>query len=259
MPDYFRFVFLFGLPPCFLVMLVFGSMLFWCAYWSSYSTSYSWAFLDRASEGMIGTGIVVSLIQGFRDSQDFASSLHLFSTSTTSPKLPVSPSPLQYDGWHTFASFPSSKGPAKPPPWPSFPTRLFPLLCKCFLVHMSCGSTIWCCDVNALVGMFGNCTLARPPLLATHLLTRLSPWFAPRNPSHARLAMVPSLVDDHWQCFCQCSVIWVVLPLSIWLPRRTCPKPFASTGAIKVNCSPTSSHQWNWNGCKGNSSPRQTP
>ena len=181
MPDYFRFVFLFGLPPCFLVILVFGSLLFWCAYWSSYSTSYSWAFLDRASEGMIGTGIVVSLIQGFRDSQDFASSLHLFSTSTTSPKLPVSPSPLQYDGWHTFASFPSSKGPARPPPWPSFPTRLFPLLCKCFLVHMWFYNLVlrcqgFCWDVWKL----HTCKTAAP---SSTLADKTVPLVRPKKPS----------------------------------------------------------------------------
>ena len=123
------------LRPClsyFRLTLFLVLTLLCSIYFSSYC-SWIGPFLSRASEGMrIRLSVPSRCMQSYtqsriRDCQDMAS------TSTTS----FEPSPVPYDNWHTlFDFFQCPVDNDEPPPWPSFPARLFPTLCMCFLVHM---------------------------------------------------------------------------------------------------------------------------
>ena len=114
----------------FRLLLFSGFLLCICSYWTFY---WSWLgpFLTRASEGMrlrllVPSQYMQSRIQDYQDTA---------STSTTSFEPGTSPVP--YDNWHTlFDFFYAPTNDSKPPPWPSFPDRLFPILCFCFLVRM---------------------------------------------------------------------------------------------------------------------------
>ena len=174
------------LKLCFLLL----SLLFLCAYWAVY---WCWLvpFLNRASEGMrmrllFPSHYMQSRIHDYKD------------PTSTSTSTNFGPSPTPYDGWHTLFDFFYCSPQAKPPPWPSFPARLFPTLCMCFLVHMwfynlilRCRGFSWdvwkfCSSAPASLATLSLCLSL--PYLASPLWIKLHPTALSQNPSSPALA-----------------------------------------------------------------------
>ena len=166
------------------------TLLFCCAYWAAY---WSWlaAFLIRASEGTrtrftVPAHCMQSRIHDWKDSTS--------TSTTTSLQKPT------YDQWHTLLNFFHSVTIDRPQPWPSFPIRLFPTLCMCFLVHMwfynlilRCQDFCWdvwkqctCKTINVLPMLAGQplsdqVVTAQPPKRPSSRKTRNAPQVGARS------------------------------------------------------------------------------
>ena len=163
------------------ILLLF-SLLFCCAYWAVY---WFWLvpFLNRASEG--------TRLRLLFPSHWMQSRIHDHKDPTSTSTTTFGPSPNPYDNWHTsfdfFYSYSSDQD--KPPPWPSFPARLFPTLCMCFIVHMWFYNLIlrcrgFCWDV------WKQCTCKTSNVAPALLGKSMSDQVAPIAP--AKLPLKPS-------------------------------------------------------------------
>ena len=127
-------------------VLLLSAAVFSCMYWSSYWQTCSilvplnW-FVPSLCCGSEG----IRMFQWVPDLQ----------TPTSSSTTP-DPGPT-YDHWHSTLTFFFDASPdnAKPPPWPSFPSRLFPLLGLAFL--SKCGFMGSSSAVEGSVGTSGSC------------------------------------------------------------------------------------------------------
>ena len=105
------------------------------------------------------------------------------------------------DGWHTLFDFFYCSPQVKPPPWPSFPARLFPTLCMCFLVHMWFYNLILRCrGFSWDVWKFCTCKSSNVvPVLVPALLGKskadqvapVSPDARPHKPSSRKIRNAP--------------------------------------------------------------------
>ena len=219
--------------------LILFVMLFCCVYWAAY---WSWLvpFLNRASEGMRTRLLVPShyMQSCIRDWQDPTS------TSTT-----TSFGPPTYDGWHTlFDFFHSFTNNDKPPPWPSFPARLFPTLCMCFLVHM------W--FYNLILRCRGFCwdvwkqhtcktTNVAPALLGRSLPDQLAPIERPKKSSSRKIRNAPLVgarsLAMFLSVFCNLSG---VAPFSL-SSQKDLTQRLRRFRGFQGELSPTNCHHWN--------------
>ena len=183
-----------------LLLVSFLCSLYWSCYWS-----WLGPFLSCASEGMRMRLLVPSHWMQFR--------IHEHQVCASSSTTSFGPSPVPYDGWHTlFDFFHCSIADVKPPPWPSFPARLFPTLGMCFLVHMWFHNLIlrcrgFCWDVWKLC----TCKTSNvtPFLLGKFMSDELAPVKPPEKPSSRKIRNTPLVGGKSLAMFLSLLEVWL--------------------------------------------------